>query len=249
MDNQAEESATWDSSFDHSSPIKRHQVPRRIHILGVGNIGLFIAHSLAGIPNRPPITFVSGRRTDPRYKSPAIWKEAGESVEVVTDGMSVVRRGFDYEPASTDSTAYSANEGGDRPDINLNSQTKSSQGAEGVQYTNNGTSGRLDEAASSTSDSALNPENTTIWNLVVSVKAPDTVKALSWVAHRLCRDSTITFLQNGMGIIDEVSRQLFPDVEERPNYVLGVVSHGITRISPACRLRYYLYRHSAPRKG
>ena len=237
MDNQAEASATWNSSFDHDFPAKPNQVPKRIHILGVGSVGLFIAHSLAGIPNRPPITFLSGRKLDPRFNGPTIWREAGERVEVITDGVSVVRRGFDHEPVP-DGPAYAANRYADRPEINLDSQTRSSRGPEVVPNTNKESLEPLDEAASSTSKSTLGPENTTIWNLVVSVKAPNTVIALSRVAHRLCRDSTITFLQNGMGIIDEVNRQLFPDVEERPNYVLGVISHGVIRISP------YSVRHA-----
>ncbi|KAK4697896.1 hypothetical protein P7C71_g247, partial [Lecanoromycetidae sp. Uapishka_2] len=66
-----------------------------------------------------------------------------------------------------------------------------------------------------------------IYNLIVSVKAPRTVKALQAVAHRLTPDSTILFLQNGMGIIDEVNEKLFPDEAYRPTYIIGVVSHGL----------------------
>ena len=70
------------------------------------------------------------------------------------------------------------------------------------------------------------PEET-IYNLIVSVKAPQTVKAIQTVAHRLTQESTITFLQNGMGIIDEVNEELFPDEDKRPTYIIGVVSHGL----------------------
>lgn len=66
-----------------------------------------------------------------------------------------------------------------------------------------------------------------ITNLVVSVKAPDTVAALRPILHRLSADSTILFMQNGMGVIDECNERLFPDPQTRPSYMLGVNSHGI----------------------
>lgn len=169
-----------------------------------GNVGLFMAHSLAGIPNRPPITFLSGIQSSPIYTCPEIWREAGECVEMITDGISEVRRGFDFEPV--------------------------------VPYS--GPWDEWDEAGSSNSNFTLSQEDATIWNLIVSVKAPDTVIALSRVTHRLCRDSTITFLQNGMGQIDEVNQQVFPDIETRPNYVFCVNSHGITRVNA------YTIRHA-----
>ena len=205
MEKREQESAEWKSPFAQESRTKPHEVPRRIHILGVGNVGLFIAHSFAGIPNRPPITFLSGRQSGPDYTSPAIWREAGECVEVITDGMSEIRRGFDFEPVIPVENPYPE-------DIS------------------NVYSGPFNEAGSSSPNTSQGQGNATIWNLIVSVKAPDTVIALSRVAHRLCRDSTITFLQNGMGQIDEVNQKVFPDIQTRPNYVVGVISHGITRI-------------------
>ena len=66
-----------------------------------------------------------------------------------------------------------------------------------------------------------------ISNLILTVKAPQTLSALTAVQHRLTRKSTIVFLQNGMGTIDEVNAKLFPDVENRPNYMLGIITHGV----------------------
>ncbi len=59
------------------------------------------------------------------------------------------------------------------------------------------------------------------------MKAPQTVRAVQAVAHRLTHESTILFLQNGMGIIDEVNDEVFPDEKYRPTYIIGVVSHGL----------------------
>lgn len=66
-----------------------------------------------------------------------------------------------------------------------------------------------------------------ITNLIVSVKAPDTISALREVAHRLSPESTVLFMQNGMGVIDEVNEELFPNPTSRPGYMLGINSHGI----------------------
>lgn len=71
-----------------------------------------------------------------------------------------------------------------------------------------------------------------IQNLIVTVKAYATVSAISAIKHRLSRDSTITFLQNGMGQTDEVSRKLFPDEESRPSYIQGLISHDVSSPNP-----------------
>ncbi len=75
-------------------------------------------------------------------------------------------------------------------------------------------------------------ERSPINNLILTVKAPQTVSALSAIKDRLSRQSTIVFLQNGMGVVDAVNEQLFPDVETRPNYMLGIITHGVHSESP-----------------
>jgi len=67
-----------------------------------------------------------------------------------------------------------------------------------------------------------------ISNLVVCVKAIQTVSAIRSLANRLNRESNILFLQNGAGMIEAINDQLFPDPQSRPNYVIGVISHGVT---------------------
>jgi 2-dehydropantoate 2-reductase len=67
-----------------------------------------------------------------------------------------------------------------------------------------------------------------IENLIVTTDGFATLPALSAVKHRLRPWSTICFLQNGMGIIDIVNDELFPDISKRPNYALGNMSHKIT---------------------
>jgi 2-dehydropantoate 2-reductase len=47
------------------------------------------------------------------------------------------------------------------------------------------------------------------------------------VRDRLNHLSTIVFVQNGMGVVDEVNEKVFPDAHSRPHYIIGVMSHGI----------------------
>lgn len=79
-----------------------------------------------------------------------------------------------------------------------------------------------------TSTPAPEPEIEAINNLIVTVKATQTVSALAALKSRLTRSSTVLFLQNGCGMIDDVNEQLFPDPSTRPNYIVGVISHGVT---------------------
>ncbi|KAI9797112.1 MAG: hypothetical protein M1825_006260 [Sarcosagium campestre] len=67
--------------------------------------------------------------------------------------------------------------------------------------------------------------NSPISKLIVTTKLNLTADLLSGVKHRLNRDSTICFLQNGMGIQDELNTKLFTDPDTRPNYIVGVASH------------------------
>jgi 2-dehydropantoate 2-reductase len=69
-------------------------------------------------------------------------------------------------------------------------------------------------------------------NLIVTAKAPFTVSALDAVKHRLRPESTVCLLQNGMGIIDQLNRDVFPDPATRPNYIQGVVTHGLNSPDP-----------------
>nr|POE90010.1 putative 2-dehydropantoate 2-reductase [Quercus suber] len=69
--------------------------------------------------------------------------------------------------------------------------------------------------------------DTPIDNLIVTTKAATTITALTAIRHRLTRESTICFLQNGMGMIDEVNEKVFPNEAERPTYIQGILTHGV----------------------
>ena len=72
-------------------------------------------------------------------------------------------------------------------------------------------------------------DNSHIECLILCVKAPFTITALQSIKDRLSRDSSILFIQNGMGVIDEINREVFPSPESRPHYISGVLSHGLVR--------------------
>ena len=270
----------------------RHVVPKRIHILGAGNLGAFVAHSLAGIPNRPPITLLL------RSRQLRAWKEYGRSIEVITRDMRETRRGFEAETVRRlldDSSLSGENLSEKGEDLSSKTGTEEREGYLSNDSTSN-TEALSDVDAPSLKDSNLvadaslrkdrpddsialevsvskddkpsmtetetrawfaeaeqdvdevqhNEKSSTargqirtsdeqeeiIYNLIVSVKAPQTVRAIQAVAHRLTQDSSILFLQNGMGVVDEVNMKLFPDEKYRPTYIVGVVSHGLYSKGP-----------------
>ena len=154
--------------------------PRRIYILGHGNVGKLVAHSLAGIPNQPPITFLLHHQSLVRQ-----WCKGGKSIEIVQHGTAERSSGYDVELISS--------------------------------------SGR--------GDPTLLEIQRPIHNLIVSVKAPATVEALSTIVHRLGRESTLLFVNDGMGILDELNQKLFTDPETRPGYMVGVSTYGLRTLS------------------
>ena len=266
------------------------QIPRRIYILGAGNLGCFIAHALAGIPQRPPITLLMKRRQFQR------WEGIGSRIDVTKHGMTQTRRGFEVEVLRPLDDLSSAGENRYGTDPTYPTETIQMTDSFGQENTSGPTrkgdteehivaNPLLDESDFITERSQarvpgpdaatppnsiskareplnqedeinawfagpveesqdgqavkLGPEGTNdedseeiIYNLILSVKAPQTVKAIQRIAHRLTRGSTIMFLQNGMGILDEVNEQLFPDEEYRPTYIIGVVTHGLYSNGP-----------------
>ena len=83
-----------------------------------------------------------------------------------------------------------------------------------------------------------------IRNLIVATKCGSTVEALQKIIHRLSSQSTIVFLQNGMGIVEEVNQMVFPDPQFRPNYLVGINSHGIVKSSGNAGARLFSVEHT-----
>lgn len=65
---------------------------RTIHILGTGPIGKFIAHSLAGVPNAPPVTLLMHRPLLIQQ-----WHDEGEAIRLLRNGKLVTKSQFNVE--------------------------------------------------------------------------------------------------------------------------------------------------------
>ena len=193
----------------NESDSRRHS--GRIHILGVGNVGGFIAHALASRPSPPPITLLL--QDSNIYWQ---WIEKKQAIAVHSDGLDSIKSGFDISVLN-EKIWYS---------VPAWSGNKSEE--EGYSFL----AQRSQDTKVSQVFSELVEDDSHIDCLIVTCKAPQTVKAVTSVKHRLSPDSTILFLQNGMGVFDEVNSKVFPFPETRPHYVSGVFSHGLARKGP-----------------
>lgn len=157
----------------------------RAYILGAGNVGSFVAHSLRGVSEQVPITLLL--HNEGLLKA---WESNGKRIELIADESSTTRRGFDVELAGavTSQASGSGQKAAMRSDV--------------------------------------------IETLIVAVKTLHTVSALSVIRDRLTSESTVIFLQNGMGVYEEVCEKLFPNKSTRPYCMLGVVYHGINSNKP-----------------
>ncbi|KAJ5860482.1 uncharacterized protein N7529_007792 [Penicillium soppii] len=149
---------------------------QKIHILGLGSIGTFVAHSLRCLPKPPPVTLLLHRKS--LYQEYAS-KDGKIRLQVGEQGIPQEQHGFEFE--------------------SMNGSAASSD---------------------------------PIDHLMVCVKASATVSSLEPLKHRLGRNSTICFFQNGMGQIEELNERIFKNHSTRPDYLSGIVRHGVYMKSP-----------------
>jgi 2-dehydropantoate 2-reductase len=195
------------SPQSNADPRDTRHVPRRIHILGTGNIGKLIAHSLRDLPNPPPVTLLFHKGE--YYHD---WLASPQEIRITTNGITTARNGFDAELARPGWRKHGMSvtmaDKFDPPPNEVPHLLKT-QGFHEAPRPDEGNYDPID-------------------NLIVTVKAPQTVGALLAIRQRLGPNTSILFLQNGMGIIDEVNEKVFPDPSTRPNYMLGIISHGVS---------------------
>jgi 2-dehydropantoate 2-reductase len=216
-------------------------VPRRIHILGTGSIGKLVAHSIRGIANPPPVTLLLHKKS-----LLSAWENSAKEITIQDDGIEVKRKGFEAELLPLVRRQHGVELKDGEPD--LYEQEDGLRPHEAAQHKSQDvvrdafTTGMVegeDSLAAEEYGVAI-AEDDTIHNLIVTTKAAFTVNALANIRHRLAPSSTICFLQNGMGIIEEVNEKLFPDVEDRPNYMQGIITHGVN-VPPAVAARDPFY--------
>jgi len=168
-------------------------IPRRIHILGSGNVGNLVAHSLRTLPNPPPVTLLFHK-----FSKVEDFQNSGSRIELHRPLKEVsISYGYDVELTAPPNTVVAAN-------TPLEALVDPNTGA-----------------------TPLPPPQRRIASLIITTKAHQTIAALRPISERLTRDSTILILQNGMGVLEEIKTEIFPDPASRPNFVLGITSHGI----------------------
>ncbi|PYH81824.1 2-dehydropantoate 2-reductase [Aspergillus uvarum CBS 121591] len=155
--------------------------PPPIHILGLGSIGTFIAHSLRSLPTRPPVTLILHR---PGLYDQFLARDGKLRVQIGESGPSAEQNGFDIE--------------------------------------------LLGKSPNSPHQQSTDP----IQCLVITVKASSTIAALQSIQHRLNHQSTVCLLQNGLGQIEQLNDQLFPNPHTRPTYISGIMRLGVYLRSP-----------------
>ncbi|PNS19568.1 hypothetical protein CAC42_7412 [Sphaceloma murrayae] len=198
------------------------QAPTTIHIVGLGAIGKLVAHSLRSIPDSPPVTLIAHR---PGLL--AEWRRSKREIVIEEDGHRTARSGFEMELSrppkrffgvpvkSSDEVEFIYENPEGLPPHEAAAQLKRQRG-------------EAPPIVEDVSETNLQPgeSNEPIHHLIITVKVHLTVSALASLKHRLLPSSTICFLQNGMGVLDEINQHVFPNPDTRPNYLMGIVSHG-----------------------
>jgi 2-dehydropantoate 2-reductase len=68
--------------------------------------------------------------------------------------------------------------------------------------------------------------NTPIESLFVTTKAYSVFNALRPHLHRITPHSTLIFVQNGMGVVEDVVNSFFPEPSSRPSFITASTTHG-----------------------
>jgi 2-dehydropantoate 2-reductase len=83
-----------------------------------------------------------------------------------------------------------------------------------------------------------------ISTLVMAMRPQHVLPALMAVRHRLTERSTIFLVTEGLGVVEEIYAKVFPNVDTRPQIVLGISSHMIQRL-PASRDPHFLAKEES----
>lgn len=76
-----------------------------------------------------------------------------------------------------------------------------------------------------------------IENLIVTTKTYQTQQALQPYLPLITEDTNILLIQNGLGVAQELYKDVWPDIRTRPNLYQGVINHGAF-VSPNTGDRY-----------
>ena len=170
--------------------------------MGMGSIGTFVAHSLKCLPNPPPLSLTMHKP---------------EMYEDFKQKRRVLRLINNKNRINDEQTEY---------DVDL-AETDPDTGYTYWKHISHNIHGTLNPLHPPTQEEILPSGEVYMHAVIVTVKSRDTVAALRSVKHRLNAQSTICLIQNGMGQIDQLNREVFTDPSTRPTYMLGIISHGV----------------------
>lgn len=71
-----------------------------------------------------------------------------------------------------------------------------------------------------------------IQNLIITVPAGHVLRSLDPIVHRLDHRSTVCFLQDGLGVMEDVISTFFPDESSRPVFLVGHFTSTLGHIHP-----------------
>ncbi|KAK5084502.1 2-dehydropantoate 2-reductase (Ketopantoate reductase) (KPA reductase) (KPR) [Lithohypha guttulata] len=177
-------------------PATEELLTRRVHILGTGSIGTLVAHSLAILPNPPPITLLLHRSE--LYED---FKTGKRIVRLVNKNTEVndEQTGFDVdvcEPAEQGHfwrhISDTMKEDPDHPPSAKNP---------------------LSPVHPPVKAEKMETGEVFIYTLIVTVKGPATVTALDAIKHRVDSRTTILLMQNGFG---SVALGIYRDTDKYP---------------------------------
>ncbi|KAJ5152978.1 uncharacterized protein N7482_009456 [Penicillium canariense] len=189
---------------DVSLETDKPRLSGRVHIIGLGNAGTFVAHSLASRQSPPPITLLMHQPSFYHAFRRKKW-----SLSVNYNGLDDIKTGFDVE------VLY--DNGWHKIPSKEEHLEAMNEAESDFEITEN-----EDVAHESNDDGHIEC-------LIVCCRSHMTDNAIRRVRHRLTSDSTILLIQNGMGVIEKLNREVFPDETNRPHYIQGVLSHALKK--------------------
>ena len=192
------------------------EASRRIHVLFKGQLAKLVAYAISGIAKPPPITLLFSSSTALHQ-----WRRSDQSIEVVTEGMADKRDGYEVEIVPLlEREKLRAKKPVDSPWGESDAQLEERLEESDVQ---------LEESLDAAHGTNIMADSGIIHHLIVALSVQTTVLELSRLADRLTKNSTIVFLQNGLGIVEEVNKKVFPNEMTRPSYLIGLVTHEVYR--------------------
>ncbi|KAJ5965889.1 hypothetical protein N7481_012603 [Penicillium waksmanii] len=176
-------------------------VSGRVHVLGSGNVGTFIAQSLAKRQSPPDVTLFMAN-----WGMFEAYRQRKKRLLINYDGLSDdLKNGVDVEVLEGDKWFKLPRDYGEK-------------------YKENGQRIIREEETA-----RLRMSKDPIDCLVVSCKSNHAFLGIRSLANRLSSKSTILITQNGLGVVERLNRYIFTNPSVRPKYLHAVFSHGLDK--------------------